>query len=252
VETFSIGNVLGVAARTAPRAAARQAAAIAVVAGVAVTLSIVAPAWSWLVLVLDVPLAAIVTAAVVGVLDDESPGVLATIAAGLRRTPSALAVTLLIYLVTFAIAFGMILPIGGAASVDPTAAMPVMLLIGFVFCLVLLYAHWFVALGAAVTERAGPLAALRRSGELTRGRRLQLGAIVVFVGGLWLLVTLVADWLIGGGEPIRGRGALRTGVSMGLWVGFAVLRAAISATAYCMIRRDVEAASPEELRRIFD
>jgi hypothetical protein len=251
VQVFAIGNVLAVAARVAPRVAVRQAPAIALVGGLAVAIAIAAPTWSWLVLLLDVPLAAIITAAVVGLLDDRPPGAFATVSAGLRRTPSALAVVLLIYLVSFAIAVGMIIPIEGSAQLDPTAALPLALLAGFAFCLVMLYAHWFVALCVAVAERAGPVAALRRSGELTRGRRLQLGAIVVFLGGLWLVVTLAVDRLLGGGAPLRGD-ALRAGSAMALWVGFAVLRAVISAVAYCSIRRDVEAASPAELRRIFE
>jgi hypothetical protein len=40
-------------------------------------------------------------------------------------------------------------------------------------------------------------------------------------------------------------------IAMALWVGFAVVRASVSAAAYATIRRETEAASPDELRRIF-
>jgi hypothetical protein len=107
VETFSVGSVLGTAARIAPRVALRHAAPIAAVMAPAVTIALVAPLWSPVVLLLDVPLAAIITAGTVGALTGERPPpVLTSVAVGLRRTPSALAVSILIYLVTFAVAVG--------------------------------------------------------------------------------------------------------------------------------------------------
>jgi hypothetical protein len=248
VERFSVGTVLDDGLRAYPRVLARMLP----LALVCFAPFFLLPQRDSLWLVTDVPLISAISFDVVSRLRGTPVSIGAALGRGFRRTPAVFVTTLLIALVVFALSFVFMLPGYGAAT--PTAAQLVFRWIAifvFVTILIALYARWFVALPAAVFERAGPRA-LTRSGQLTRGHRGSLVAVIVLEGalvvGVMMLVTMAtSDGLIPTDDPPA-------------WVFPAlllaallveVLRATLSAVAYHQLVR-VHGGAADELRNVFN
>lgn len=111
----------------------------------------------------------------------------ACIQTGLARFLPAIGFFLLLYLAIIGVA----IPVAIAAAILP----PLAILIGivaFIF-MVILILRWWVAIPALVIERIGPLAAMRRSAEMTRGRKAGLlGALLLFTLVIILLGIVFA------------------------------------------------------------
>ncbi len=107
------------------------------------------------------------------------------VATGLSRFLPSIGFFLLLYLAIIGIA----IPVAIAAVILP----PLAILVGlaaFIF-LVILILRWWVAIPAVVIERIGPLAAMRRSAEMTRGRKAGLlGALLLFMLVVFLLAIV--------------------------------------------------------------
>lgn len=87
-----------------------------------------------------------------------------------------------------------ILPIFGMLIVEGLG-----LLIGFILLVIpgyILFVMWYVALPAVVVERLGPMAALRRSAELTKGHRWKIFGII--------FVMAIVAGIIGGVVNVVG------------------------------------------------
>jgi hypothetical protein len=216
--------------------------------------------WNLLLVLLEIPIAAIVTQAVVRELRGKQPSVVDCVAAGLRRTLPALGVMLLVYLVVFALSFAIGLPAGAAAALDRTGVISVLYVIAMVAMIIAIYTRWFVAIPAIVIERPGVAGALTRSGELTEGRRLHILGVIV-ASNVLFVALLVMVRVLGDADYARDglvwtmQGSLTpwlASANVAVFILFGVLRATMSAVAYYLIRTETEAQSPETLARVFD
>lgn len=124
--------------------------------------------------------------------------------------------------------------------------------LGFIIQLVLM-CIWFVAGPAAVGEKLGPLAALSRSAELTRGRRWGIFGIVLLMilAGILMGVALVMPLMSRGSESL---GNLKTlayqfVILMGL---FQVFMSIVQAVSYALLRSDKDGMTHEQLASVFD
>jgi hypothetical protein len=188
VERFSVGTVLDDGLRAYPRVLARTLP-LAVVCFA--PLLLLPPDWRAVGLATEAPLIATISADLVARLRGEPISVGTALARGLRRTPALLGTALLIALVVFALAFVFALPIYGASNPTATqATLRVISVLAFFAVLLALYARWFVALPSAVFDRAGA-PALTRSGQLTRGHRGSLVAVIVVEGALVAAATIL-------------------------------------------------------------
>jgi hypothetical protein len=247
VERFSVGTVLDVGLRAYPRVLARFLPLALVCFA---PLLLLPRDWHALWLLTEVPLVSAISSDVVSRLRVAPISVGAALGRGLRRTPAVLGTTLLIALVVFALAFVFALPIYGAS--DPTTAqatLRVVALLAFVAVLLALYARWFVALPAAVFERGGT-PALTRSGQLTRGHRGSIVAVIVVEGALvaaaviLVLVAVSTNFVMPAHPPAWVSRALLLAALL-----VEVLRATLSAVAYHQLLRG---STPDELRDVFD
>ncbi|MCW5801518.1 MAG: hypothetical protein KIT31_03960 [Deltaproteobacteria bacterium] len=113
---------------------------------------------------------------------------------------------------------------------------------------------WFVAAPAAVAERLGPFAAFGRSSYLTQGRRWGIFGLT-FLLGLVMMVLLFA-WIAPmiNSNPFRILSnlkpyALAFVVILGL---FHMFTGIVQAVSYCLLRKDKDGVSHEELARVFE
>jgi hypothetical protein len=256
VEPFSIGAVVAAGMRLGARSCVRLAPAIVVIFGPLVAaVAMGRRGWMPLALLLEVPVAMMVTHAVVGELRGARPSVIASVKAGLRSAVPALCVMAIVCVVAAAVGIGLLLPALGAAEGSGGDLVLVGLFAVWVIVVVMLYSRWFVAMPALVVERPGVFGALRRSTLLTKGRRQQLAALLVIVAAMLvggsLVVELALDvrasrWFV---DPRASSAMAAAGLV--LWVLIAVLRASFAAAAYHHLRQDAEGASPEHLDEIF-
>lgn len=253
--SFSVGNVLAAGLRLVPSLTLRFAPVIAV-AFSPIFLSQITGQGGWvlLYLVLEIAASAILTHAASESLAGHRTSALASVGAGLRRAPAAVGVMLLVYTVSAALMFAMWLPMGVAALVGGVIG-AVLMYLAMLALFVSLYSRWFLAVPAVVVDGAGPMDALTRSGELTRGRRGRLAAIVVLLHGT-MYGALVVAMIVGAGRTEDGELILDETpwfvmLAVATWLLYTVIRALLSAAAHHLIKRDVEAASPDELARVF-
>ena len=87
----------------------------------------------------------------------------------------------------------------GMTSADAMAGALLLLLVLAVVSLPVIYCYcrWFVAVPAAVAEGLGPLAALRRSGDLTAGNRWIIFGVAAVFYILGLVVRGICHFLLG-------------------------------------------------------
>jgi len=248
VERFSVGIVMSSGLRQLVRVTVRFLPLLVVVYAPTLYLLSVNPDWWAVTLLVDVPVAAILSHGIVHELAGERPTVWASITAGLRRTPTALGAVLLMLFIVAAILAAIVLPVrvGGGSAVFVVVAV-----IGVGGASLSLYSRWFVVIPAIVHEDPGAAGALSHSSDLTRGHRLAIVAILLlgtaaYVGSLAALVMvgLDGDW-----DALEVGWATVAGDALG--VVFALYRMTMSATAYHCIRAEKQAASPEELARVF-
>lgn len=242
MERFSTGQVLSTGLRMFARVGVRLLPLVVLAFAPLLLLPWVMLPFAMLI---ELPLAAIVAHAVVHQLRGAPGGIAASIAAGLRRTPHVFAVMLLVYMVAAAVFLALGMPIGIFNSDAPREVRWVYF--GAISAIItVLYSRWFVVIPAAVIERPGIRGALSRSGELTEGRRLRLAAVVLTIGVVfWGPVLAITYW----GRDSSG---WPTVAYLCLYAFFGLLRAAMSAAAYHIIRTETEAQSPEHLAKIFD
>ncbi len=152
-------------------------------------------------------------------------------------------------------AVGLLVLVGLAGAVSlVTVVGPLVLLTG-----------WAAALPAMVTERLGPIAALRRSWELTRGLRWQ-----VFAGFLAVAAVVIAVWcmvygavtalVVAAAVAAQGKNPEQLVGTMGVVQAVNVLLQGLytsvfttaSAAAYHQLRAAAEGPSAAQLERVFE
>lgn len=115
---------------------------------------------------------------------------------------------------------------------------------------ILLWLYWSVAVPAFVQERIGPIAALRRSVDLTEGERGNIFVLMLVVGiGNWVFGAVVG-WIgtmLGGTSPILPALAESLSAAVANMVSLTVV-----ATAYVTLVEVKEGTAGSELETIFD
>jgi hypothetical protein len=107
----------------------------------------------------------------------------------------------------------------------------------------------YVAVPAAVEERLGPLGALRRSAELTRGYRLHIFYVLTKLAIAQFALSFAANLLVGlaGAEPW-----VRQAVAFVIAALFVGLGATATAVAYYRLRMVKEGIGADEMVSVFD
>jgi MFS family permease len=113
---------------------------------------------------------------------------------------------------------------------------------------------WFVSAPAAVAEQLGPVGALKRSGELTHGRRWRIFGLTILLG-IVLAVFLLA-WLQPKFQPPhfevlespRKFAIIFVIVSSVSQLLFGI----VEAVSYALLREDKDGLTHEQLARVFD
>jgi len=129
-------------------------------------------------------------------------------------------------------------------------------LILFIIPGIILALRWSVALPACVVENLGPIAAMRRSADLTKGHRWQIFGLFVLI----IVVAMIAFGVIG---ALVGMGLLAAPETLGRLVLLGIVTVIITAivTAYfnvvaAMIYHDLrvakEGVGTEEIAAVFD
>jgi len=129
-------------------------------------------------------------------------------------------------------------------------------LILFIIPGIILALRWSVALPACVVENLGPIAAMRRSADLTKGHRWQIFGLFVLI----IVVAIIAFAVIG---ALVGMGLLAAPETLGRLVLLGIVTVIITAivTAYfnvvaAMIYHDLrvakEGVGTEEIAAVFD
>jgi hypothetical protein len=155
---------------------------------------------------------------------------------------------------------------GGLRVVWPAIAITVLTMLGVVLGLVLLIAPGlilltttFVAVAAAAVEGVGTNAALARSGDLTRDRRLAVLAVaavdVVIAIGVFAAITAasaihIASVVEAGGDPHRTQVAWMF-ASVVAGIVLSALHGCLVAATYLELRLDKEGPTPDAVARVF-
>lgn len=197
----------------------------------------------------EVFISTIVTAAVLRAHYRDDVPLGRVLVAAVRRVLPVYFVFVLIALVVLAIGFACSLPYQSRETWT-TGLPPGALAMFLVWMIVaaMLYTRWFVAIPAAVLETWNPMTALRRSDRLTRGHRGALFAIIALFGTLSVGTLAVIEVRLGDRPDID---AILFAVVMLGSIPFAVIRAALSATAYAQLRGATEAGDPARLGEVF-
>jgi hypothetical protein len=113
---------------------------------------------------------------------------------------------------------------------------------------------WFVGAPAAVAEQLGPVGALKRSGELTHGRRLRIFGLTLLIG--IVLAVFVMAWLQPKFEPPRFEVLESPRKYAIIFVVAAsvihLLFGIVEAVSYALLREDKDGVTHEQLARVFD
>lgn len=150
----------------------------------------------------------------------------------------------------------------GLSCVGPVFMLAILMTIGMVFgamaCLVpgvILMCGWFVAVPAAVIEHLGPFDALRRSWDLTEGRRgtvfgFLLVAFVALWGVAFVAMIALAGVTISQGESLAVTIGLRVFLFMfgTLWL---IVQATAAASFYAKVRGTRDQIDADALAEVF-
>ena len=139
---------------------------------------------------------------------------------------------------------GLVFPIIGISIVATLGIFAGLLL--FVVPGLILLTMWWIAVPAAVAERTGVGASLRRSAELTSGYRWQVFGILISVYVVQMLLEFVADGVFGGVEILGTLFTLLISLFM------LVLYAVVSAVIYHDLRILKDGVDVEDIARVFD
>jgi hypothetical protein len=244
VETFSAGAVLSTGSRVLARSGLRVLPMVVAVHGALLLLPEEA---DYLTLLFEVLFASILSHAAFRELRGAPASIVASITAGLRRAVPAVCVMVLIYVVVAAVVIALALPLGRDRLVASWE-----LRVGFASVIATiitaLYSRWFVVVPAIVLERPGITGALARSGELTAGHRLRIAAVLATIGMAHVALFLAIGF---GADGDWDQWWIRPSY-VAMFAGFGLVRAAMSAAAYHLIRTETEAQSPEQLAKVFD
>lgn len=124
------------------------------------------------------------------------------------------------------------------------------LIILVVPCFIILFLMWFVAVPAVVEERLGVFASLARSGELTKGARWKMFALLL----ISIVVVAIGSFIIAGLFSLSDETLSFTGQILdAIWSGLTsmVMVSAVAAT-YVELRMVKEGATPQSLAAIFE
>jgi hypothetical protein len=156
------------------------------------------------------------------------------IAHGARRAPVYIAATL-IWIIPFALLFGLL--IAGAGATSPGAAVAVIVILLTVL-LIFLFVRLLLASPVATAEPVGPIGILRRSWELTQGSwwrlfgfvLLFLIAVLFLVLAIGSLVGVIVSLVFGSPEP-QSVGALVIALAI------QIVAASVSVVFFVMLAR---------------
>ncbi len=113
---------------------------------------------------------------------------------------------------------------------------------------IVLYCVMYVAIPSSVIERPGLFGAIKRSGELTEGHRLEIFALaVIVIGGVFGLNRLL---------PMHPRTVAEAQQAQSLRLAIEVLydslAATLNAVAYFYLRQEKEGTTAAELAKVFE
>lgn len=167
---------------------------------------------------------------------------------GLRFAPLAIAQAAIWYSI-----FSMLIVLRGVFAGHPNASFAAGLVVVGLSLAVLL--AWWVAVPVLAIERLGLFAALRRSAQLTRGRRWSLLGIFVLCGIPFLALTLAINGLffddLSRGEMVQSFTLLD--FADVIWAAFLTLFLAILSTVtYYHLRIEKEPTAAQEIARAVD
>ncbi len=112
---------------------------------------------------------------------------------------------------------------------------------------IFLYVMWWVAIPIAVIERPGVIASLKRSGELTEGKRWSVFGIAVVI-----IVINVALGAIGGVIGMAGGYIVGTLVDLVVQAFTAAFGSIVVAVGYYRLRGEKEGVNVESIASVFD
>jgi len=133
------------------------------------------------------------------------------------------------------------------------------IVLGMLACLVpglILACGWFIAVPAAVIERLGPVEAMRRSWDLTEGRRGTIFGYLMLLGLALGGLALVAGIAIGGATLASGGASLTTTVILQVVVFFVgtvwlILQSTAAASFYARVRGTRDQIDVDALAEVF-
>jgi hypothetical protein len=173
---------------------------------------------------------------------------------GFSRLLPLLGVTLLTALGLVAIA----IPIFIAAMIP---FLGILLVIAGLVPIAMFLTAVYAAPPATVVERKGPVEALRRSFDLTRGNRPRIFAIILVLGIAQQVFDYIAEKALIDPNSVTGFGDLDglitsfktyIGVTLGLSVVFSAIGAVASALVFYHLKINLEGSDAEELASVFD
>ena len=135
---------------------------------------------------------------------------------------------------------------GATATRGVTAAAAVIMLLMLAVALYCVALIW-VFVPAAMVERAGPIACLRRSLELTRGRRWTVFGIVLLIFVTNVVASSITRLMAQHGAPLGG-------AALNLLVAalFTALSGVLPAIGYAYLRAEKEGAGIDDVVKVFD
>jgi uncharacterized membrane protein len=133
------------------------------------------------------------------------------------------------------------------------------LAIGFMLLIVpgiILAMRWAVAVPACVVENLGPISALRRSAELTRGHRWKIFGMTVLILVLLIIALVILGALVGTGVVVVpqtiGRSLLAVILGVIVTGIFTAYFNVLAAMVYHDLRSVKEGVNTEEIAAVFD
>jgi uncharacterized membrane protein len=124
---------------------------------------------------------------------------------------------------------------------------------------IMLALRWSVAVPACVVENQGPLTAMRRSAELTRGHRWKIFGMFLLVLVIVLVVSLIVGLIIGVATGFvavaTGSAGVLVASKVGSWIGQAIYTAygnIVLVMLYHDLRVAKEGVDTDQIAAVFD
>lgn len=111
---------------------------------------------------------------------------------------------------------------------------------------------FFVCGSAAVVERLNPIAALRRSAELTAGRRGGIFGVCFLVGLVVLVAIVIVVWPVfqDGADAATFKHSLL--IAVPIFCAYELLIGILQAVSYALLRLDKDGVTHSELAKVFE